>query len=161
MLPPIWTVVGCMSFGELLRWIKNTKSTKVKRCLAREIIGTPNIKLFDGIMRQLATVRNMCAHHGRLWDQRFITRMPHIKGHMRAPMVAFRKKVVEPEQQIQEIADNKMYNTVLVVAHLMLKLSPSSSWPSRLANLVKDSLTDDQIRIMGFPSDWKENEFWK
>ena len=160
MLPPIWTVVGCMSLGELLRWIRNTKDVTVKPLLAKDILGTQNIKLFDGIMRQLTTVRNMCAHHGRLWDQRFITRMPYIKDHMQTPMVEYRKHVSDPKQNVQEIADNKMYNTVLVVAHLMLRLSPASSWPSRLATLVSESLTADQAKIMGFPSNWEEIPFW-
>lgn len=160
MLPPIWTVVGCMSFGELLRWIRNTKVVKVKRQIAKDILGTPNINLFDGIMRQLTTVRNMCAHHGRLWDQRFITRMPYIKDHLKAPMVGFQKVVSDPKQKVQAIADNKMYNTVLIVGHLILRLNPSSSWPSRMAQLVNESLTEDQISIMGFPQNWRTNLFW-
>ena len=27
-LPPIWIIISVMSFGELFRWIKNTKSTQ-------------------------------------------------------------------------------------------------------------------------------------
>ena len=34
-LPPIWIIISVMSFGELFRWIKNTKSTQVKEALQK------------------------------------------------------------------------------------------------------------------------------
>ena len=153
-LPPIWMIVSCMSFGELLRWVKNTESTKVKRSIAKDIIGTQNINLFEGIMRQLSTVRNICAHHGRFWDQRFITRMPVVRDNLLVPMSTQKNSVG------QVISDNKVYNTLLIVAHLMLRLSQDTSWPTRLATLVNSSITDEQQRIMGFPAQWKALPIW-
>lgn len=153
VIPPIWTVVGCMSFGELLRWVRNTDSVQVKRRLCKDILGVSNMDLFDGITRQLSTVRNICAHHGRLWDQRFITKLPMLKRMLKAKMVA--------SSTIATEADNKMYNTLLVLAYLMLWQSPSSSWPRRVADLIDRTLSMDQQKIMGFPENWKTQPLWQ
>ncbi len=153
VIPPIWTVVGCMSFGELLRWVRNTSSVHVKRRLCKDILGVPNMDLFEGITRQLGTVRNICAHHGRLWDQRFITKLPMVRHKLKANMVA--SAITKTE------ADNKIYNTLLILAHLMLCQSSASTWPQRVADLVEGSLTVDQQRIMGFPEDWKDQPLWQ
>lgn len=157
VIPPIWSIVSCMSFGELIRWVHNTESITVKRRIAKDVLGVPNLNLFDGITRQLGTVRNICAHHGRLWDQRFITRMPLVQTHLKAPMVAVQENITNRKT----IADNRIYNTLLILGHLMLLLSPGSSWPSRVADLTKSSLPARLISVMGAPENWDKELLWQ
>lgn len=152
-LPPIWMVVSLMSFGELLRWINNTKSTTIRLKVAQRC-GFPNIDLFTGVTRSLTTVRNICAHHCRLWDNRLLTRMPLIKKNLCAPMQSvLTKSGIE--------SDNRMYNCIVVLAHILLQLNHDSSWVKRVSNLVRTNLTEKEQSLMGFPENWETIDLWK
>lgn len=152
-LPPVWTLVSLMSFGELFHWIRNTASTPVKLKVA-QAFGFSNIQLFESVARSLNVVRNICAHHGRLWDQRLTMRMPLIEKYLIVPMVAVQKPA-------QVEADNRMYNCIAVLAHILLTLTADSSWPQRVGRLVADHLTPrEQQLFMGFPKDWQNTPFW-
>ena len=80
--------------------------------------------------------------------------MPVVRDNLLVPMSTQKNSVG------QVISDNKVYNTLLIVAHLMLRLSQDTSWPTRLATLVNSSITDEQQRIMGFPAQWKALPIW-
>lgn len=152
-LPPVWIIVSLMSFGELFRWVKNTKNSKVKNGIAKKL-GMPNIQTFDGIYRVLTTVRNLCAHHGRLWDKKFKTRLPLISKNLLIPM----QSVQARDESLQ--ADPRIYNCLLILGHIALRLDRNSDWPHRVATLVKTTTKDEQ-KIMGFPEGWAEEDFWK
>lgn len=154
-LPPIWMVTSCMNFGELIRWIKNTKSTPVKLYVAKSV-GIPNIDLFRGVMRNFQTLRNICAHHNRLWDRRFNTRLPFIAKHLLSPMVVASGSELTDRKE----ADNRIYNELLILAHIMLKLSPSSTWTKRVKELVSSSLHNNEQADIGFPVNWAVEPIW-
>lgn len=152
LCPPIWLAISVMTFGEVLRWLKNTDIAQIKGKVARAF-GFPNANVMIGTFRSILTVRNMCAHQERLWDSVLITRMPLITKHFQAPMVTLKQKD-------QIVADARMYNYLLVLGHLMINLNNDTSWPHRIASLVKSSLTKEQQRTMGFPIDWEHYDFW-
>lgn len=151
-LPPIWIIVSLMSFGELFRWVKNTKETKVKNLVAKKL-GMPNVQTLDGVSRALTTLRNLCAHHGRVWDKRFTTRLPLISKNMLIPM----QTVHTRDGSVQ--TDPRVYNCILILGHIALRLDRNSSWPDRVASLIKNTTKEEQI-IMGFPAGWEEEDFW-
>ena len=150
-LPPIWMITSCMNFGELVRWIKNTKNTSIKLYVAKSV-GIPNIDLFKGIMRNFQTLRNICAHHNRLWDRRFNTRLPLIEKHLFSPMVTGAKNHNE--------SDNRIYNELLILAHIMVKLNPMSTWTKRVKDLVLSTLDKEEQQQIGFPAYWEQEKIW-
>lgn len=152
-LPPIWIIVSIMSFGELFRWIKNTKNQKVKNKVAKHL-GMPNTQVFEGVSRVLTTVRNICAHHGRLWDRHLNTKLPYITKNLRVPM-----KAVQGASGTE--SDPRLFNVIVILAHIMVWINKDSSWPNRIANLVSANLGKREQAIMGFPENWESNPFWK
>ncbi len=92
-------------------------------------------------MRNLQTVRNICARHNRLWDRRFNTKLPYIEKRIDPPMVQMeRSKKTDTNRE----ADNRIYNELLVLAHIMQSISPSSTWGRRVKELAHQSLKDDE-----------------
>lgn len=67
-LPPIWAIVETFSLGQLSRWFQNTKESAMKRDIMR-YFGMPTVEAFEGVLHALTPVRNLCAHHGRLWNR--------------------------------------------------------------------------------------------
>ena len=77
-MPPLWAMTELLTFGELSIWIAMTKSIKVKTELARDM-GLGNPKNLEGVIQNIALVRNKCAHHSRVWNRKFMKRLPDIK----------------------------------------------------------------------------------
>jgi len=149
-LPPIWAVAETLSFGALSRWFAATKDTSAKREVARGL-GMPTIEVLEGVLQALTIVRNVCAHHGRLWNRSFVKQLPLMKR-LREQM-----KITRTSGQLQPA--RHVYNYLLVMAYLMSRINPGSSWKTRLMRLLAGT---DKARLaaMGFPSDWEQKPVW-
>ena len=47
-------------------------------------------------------------------------------------------------------ADNRLYNELLILSHIMLKLNANSTWPKRAKTLVLNTLTEEELASCGF-----------
>lgn len=69
-LPPVWMVAEMMSFGQLSRWYSNLDNRALRNEIAKPL-GLPEAVLVPFI-KHLTDIRNICAHHGRLWNRGFL-----------------------------------------------------------------------------------------
>jgi len=122
-LPPVWTVVEIMTFGMLSHWFENTKDINTKKAIIRAF-KIPTIEILESIFHALTPVRNVCAHHSRLWNRRFPLSFLHIKN---------MKNDLVPRNSPNHQA-NYLYNYLVVIQHLMHSISPNSQWKFRLMN---------------------------
>jgi abortive infection bacteriophage resistance protein len=148
-LPPIWVVVETMSLGMLSRWFQNTKDTTTKKAIMRAF-GMPTIEILESVFHALTPVRNICAHHSRLWNRCFAISLPKI-NRMRNSLIP---------QDAPNHQARHLYNYLVVIDVLMRAISPNSSWKNRLMDLLT-TIEPCHYRRMGFPDDWKEREPWK
>jgi abortive infection bacteriophage resistance protein len=149
-LPPLWAVTELMSLGELSMWYAATRDFKVRDAVARDL-GLPTREVCDGVLQAMSYVRNICAHHSRLWNRRLVKRMPQIKR-LREDMVAEHVKG-------QDQPANLAYNVIAVLLHLLHRQSTDSTFGGRLRALV-ETITDAQRAAMGFPTDWRTRPVW-
>lgn len=147
-LPPIWAVVETFSLGTLSRWFKATKDVETKKAVAQKL-EMPTVQVLEGVLHALTPVRNVCAHHGRLWNRRFAIRPPVIKK-LRSPMITDEKG--QPSLYL--------YNYLLIMIHLMGAISPGSSWTCRLKTHIQTRSAQQQ-KAMGFPADWENQALWQ
>src|SRR3546814_18420907 len=66
----VWMVAEMMSFGQLSKWFSNL-SDRALRTRISEPLGLPETVLVP-LIRHVTDVRNICAHHGRLWNRGFL-----------------------------------------------------------------------------------------
>lgn len=137
-LPPLWAVCEVMPFGLLSRWYGNLSDVQVRAAIAKE---------FDLDHRQLASwlhhltiVRNVCAHHGRLWNREF-TVTPT------AP-----KNKPDGLESRWEHGSRQIYNTLLILLHFMDVVAPEHSWRARLREHLATLDAPGGIEAMGFPA---------
>ena len=148
-MPPLWAMTELLTFGELSIWIAMTKSISVKTELARDMgLGSP--KNLEGVIQNISLVRNKCAHHSRVWNRKFMKRIPDIK--ILQPSLVF-----DPKGQGQ--ADNRIYNTLVVLIHMLHQQAADTSYTTRLSEKVR-LLTPDRQTDMGFPSKWEYLPIW-
>jgi abortive infection bacteriophage resistance protein len=144
-LPPIWALVEIMSFGQLSQWYANTAKRSDRNKVAR-LYGVDE-KVLVSLLHHLTTVRNLCAHHARLWNREF-TVTPQLP---RSSPEALRRS-------LWHRSGRKIYNTLALVVFLLDQINPGHHFRQRLGSLILSHEIDDTA--MGFPADWKELPLW-
>jgi abortive infection bacteriophage resistance protein len=143
-LPPIWVVSEVISFGLLSLWYKNLKPHSTRRAIA--VIYDVDDRVFGSWLHHLTTVRNLCAHHSRLWNRDFSIRpeAPRTKPITLAGLFL--------------INSPKIYNTLLILLYLMDRIAPAHRWRERLQRQLKNH--SQWLDTMGFPEHWQSLEIW-
>ena len=103
-------------------------------------------------LRHLTNIRNICAHHERLWDRRISTglRIPKRLGSSRETANAFNR-----------LDQGKIYNALVMTVHLMEVVTPYGDWTERFLNLSEEEAFNSiPYEDMGFPSEWREYAIW-
>ncbi|BAI95815.1 Abi-like protein [Sphingobium indicum UT26S] len=144
-LPPVWMAAEFISFGLLSKFFSALGGRADRKSIARNV-GFDD-RVFQGLMHHLATVRNVCAHHGRLWNRSFTVTFPIAQN------PAALAQTLAPE------ADRKLYNTLTTLLHSMAIVAPNSNWPKQIATLVTENPVGD-FAAMGFPEGWRERPLW-
>ena len=145
--PPIWAACELMTMGDLSKLYSKTKSGKVKGLVAKDL-GLPNKQALESVLQVVSLVRNICAHHSRLWNRRTVKTLPILKS-MRPDLHIVGGKV-----------ENKIYNVLAVLITLLRLQGDVSDWHRGLYNLVANA-TPEQRTYMGFPNDWASRACWK
>jgi abortive infection bacteriophage resistance protein len=148
-MPPLWAMTELLTFGELSIWIAMTKSITVKTELARDMgLGSP--KNLEGVIQNIALVRNKCAHHSRVWNRRFMKRIPGVKI-LRSSLVF--------DSKGQGQADNRIYNTLIALIHMLRQQAADTSYATRLTDIIRLQSPEKQSE-MGFPENWETLPIW-
>ncbi|MFN4038157.1 MAG: Abi family protein [Erythrobacter sp.] len=150
-MPPLWQVTELMTLGELSKWVERTRDNNLKDEIARDL-GLPNKETMEGVLQLLSYIRNICAHHGRLWNRRTVKRAPRVRQFLSDMQIESNKKQSQPE--------NSIYNAIVVLAKTLRHQSPDTTFPQRIAGLV-ETRSPAQRRAMGFPDDWQMRPIWK
>lgn len=149
-LPPAWAVSETFSFTELSKWLSMTANRTVRAKVAHDL-GLPSKEILESSLEALSLMRNVAAHHGRLWNRRFVKRLPNIKR--------FRDDFVVKESGDQRQTDNLIFNIMVLLIRLMRHQAADTSFPLRLCELVSE-VDDEKRRAMGFPADWRARPAW-
>ncbi|ORW22490.1 hypothetical protein AWC18_06770 [Mycolicibacter nonchromogenicus] len=91
-------------------------------------------------LEHMSIVRNICAHHGRLWNRRLTpigtsSRVRHLTDFDALP--------------IDQVQIERVYGTICVITVLLEAISPGSQWRTGVDELVTTSFADFQLRNPG------------
>ncbi|BCA59527.1 Abi family protein [Sphingomonas sp. HMP6] len=145
-LPPVWMAAEILSFGQLSKWIENLRASADRQALARPF-GIDE-RIFCSFLRHLAVVRNICAHHGRLWDRALTVKM------------VLPKYPRDLAVSMNPAAPAAIYNSLTMLAHILATVAPGSHWKSELGALLA-ATPGLNMAAMGFPADWQTRPAWK
>ncbi len=146
----IWGVIHVMSFGQLSKWYSNLRDRAVRKAIS-ETYGIDQ-SVLPSALQQLTAVRNICAHHERLWN---ITLNTGIKIPTRL--------AIHPENvgAFNHQDRHKIYNALVMTIHLMEVITPNGDWPKRLVRIKEEHQSNVPEDQMGFPVNWKTLDLWK
>lgn len=158
--PPIWMAVELLTFKEVsILFVHLRQPRDTQRIEAHFGQKFPLLKSW---FRSLSDLRNICAHHARVWNREFGSRpeMPKkIPTHWPVmPEAIATSAHGHPEQMLDP--RRRLYLQLVVIETLMQVVSPESRWAERLVHLL-DRYPQVSQPHMGFPPDWDKENFWK
>jgi abortive infection bacteriophage resistance protein len=143
---PVWEATEIMAFGTLLTFFTGSPHT-VKKTVASQF-GVP-WGVFRSWLLTLTAVRNICAHHGRLWNRVLGVKplMPDADHY--------------PDWHVPvPIGNDRLFGVLTLCRHCLRHVAPQSAWPERLSALLSE-FPGVPIAAMGFPPDWQDSPLWK
>lgn len=141
---PIWMATECMSFGLASRLYKGLNSSLVKQAVA----STWGLKVpvAASWLQALNYVRNLCAHHARLWNRELRV-----------------KPVIPDERNLpgwSKFDNRRPFFTVCMLSHLLALDSTRGPWVRRAVELIAElEATPKWLRAFGAPPDWRQVTF--
>jgi abortive infection bacteriophage resistance protein len=150
--PPIWIAIELWDFGMLSVFLSGMHIAD--REILAEKYGLPRPALLTSWARNLNNVRNMCAHHGRLWNRSPADQAtPPKRGEI--PMLNHLAD--------DKVAQSRIYATAAALQFLLRTINPTSTWGKRLEHLLASFPTSavSQIEQAGFADNWSLLQLWR
>jgi abortive infection bacteriophage resistance protein len=151
--PPAWMCLELLTIGELSHLYRGLNNKADKKRIADFFEVHPTV--FTSWLHTLTYVRNICAHHSRLWN---------------------RDLAIEPEKLLKpkgpwltnEFNNNKrIFYFICILKYLLTRANPGNSLKNKLELLFEKHATI-AIKYMGIPSNedsemmnWKNQPIWK
>lgn len=131
---PIWVTVEVLSLSTLSMLFKNLKN-KDKLAISKEHYNIP-FKYTQSWLHTLTTIRNTCAHHGRLYGKKLTIR-PQLFDDMQG-----------------EIQNDGVFAAILIACKL-LNEQECAIFKNSLESLIAEYGHFIDTQHLGFPSDWE------
>ena len=152
-LPPSWMVTEMLTYGQLSRVYDNLASFKDQKAIARSL-GT-TAELLRSWAHAISYLRNLCAHHMRLWN-RVLANAPKTPKHPGSNWIRWPIRLDDPGIEAQK----RLYPALAVIEYLLQAVNPSSTWHLRFKELM-DRYPGVSRTHMGMPMDWDSDPFWR
>lgn len=147
-IPPIWMLVEIMTFGELINFYEKFLTKSQGKTISK-VYGINSVDLFVSWMKRLNIIRNICAHHGRLWNKNITTKIMLPNKNNNKSLETYCKLFVKD-------SINKLYNSLLIIQYLLESINGSkNSFINDICSLAKKY--DIDLKDMGFPSNSNSN----
>ncbi|UUY08997.1 Abi family protein [Pseudomonas sp. J452] len=149
-LPPIWAVLEAMSIGQLSKLLAGLHLDHRKSIAA--CFGYDE-SVITSWLKSLTLLRNLCAHHSRLWNTSITSNAPKYANAIQAEF---------PPQ----VDRGRVFSRAVVAQALMHAIDPSSNWNDKfkqvmatlpLATMAKAGCAPS---VLGLVQGWEGRPFW-
>lgn len=146
---PIWVAAEVMSFGALSKMVQGMLKADQKRVSSRYRLQPGTLASW---VHHLVYVRNLCAHHARLWDRVWTIKPDLPAGNVWLP---------------PHLPSNTQLLSSLLIQSTLLRRIPAeqnfaSDWRRRVELLLGEHLPTcpDAMQKMGMPDNWRSHPLW-
>lgn len=149
-LPPIWVVLEEMSIGQLSKLLEGLHLDHRKSIAA---CFTYDESVLTTWLKSLTTLRNLCAHHSRLWNTSITSNTPKYANTIKSEFPAWEDR-------------GRVFSRVVVVQALMRVIDPSSDWKVEFKKVMATLPVATLARagcspsVLGLVQDWETRPFW-
>jgi abortive infection bacteriophage resistance protein len=148
--PDAWMILEVATFGTLSKMYKNLKSQSPARAAIAKEFGMHSAKEFANWLEGITVIRNIVAHHARLWNRTFSKKMMNIKS----------PRGVWLQHGFDEKQTNRLYAAMAAMVYLCNAVDVGNSLAQRVCALIQQ-YPDVPIRKLGFGEDWMSEPLWR
>lgn len=144
---PIWATTEIMTFGSLSKMYKTLKDQE-KSEIARNF--GLHRDILESWMHCLSYIRNLCAHHSRIWNK----------------VLGIKPRIPKKDTRWEGVDNSRIFSIFLLINQLLFSCSGITDLIREWHQSV-DSLFDTLPQVsnlhqsMGMPNNWKEHPLWK
>jgi len=151
---PIWVAVELLDFGAVARLLSLMRVEDQNE--VAKGVNVSSGKRLHSMLRSLAYVRNLAAHHSRTWNRVLTVTLGKMHASEVGPDLAhLAGRPIEP----------KIYGALAVMAYLVRNLDAQSDWSRKVRKHVGRNFPDvpdlNPEADMGFPACWAELPLWR
>lgn len=140
-LPPLWMAVEVLSLGTTLSFFRIVEPSLKKDIADR--FGVHD-RVFESWVTALNALRNICAHHGRVWNREF----------------GYKPLIPNKLAAWQGVCNDRLFGMLCILRHLLRRIAPQSGWKDRIETLIEAHPLIPRLS-MGMPVDWTKHPLWK
>lgn len=152
-LPPCWMMVEMLTWGDLSYLYGGLVRAPDQKAIARGV-GT-HAELLTSWLKGINLVRNICAHHARLWNRELGV---NVKLPTSDKVRWLEQSIVLSDPHIRW--EKRLYPVLVALQSLLYTISPASRWAERLAALLA-KYPHISLAHMGIPANWQQDPFWQ
>ncbi len=147
--PDAWLIIELATFGTLSKMYKNLRSQLPESAAIAKEFGLYSTKDFSNWIEVASMMRNIVAHHSRLWNRSL------------AKKASDPKKKRDPwlNGRLNDRQKNKPYAVFCAIAYLCNAINPQQRFTSSIQNLSAE-YPSIQLSHYGFPKRWKSEPLW-
>jgi abortive infection bacteriophage resistance protein len=153
-MPPSWMMLEISSFGNLSNLYSNLRPGLTKRQIA-EHFGLDD-STFASWIHALVYIRNLCAHHARLWNRLYSIRA-QVPNNPRNPFL--KSTYFLDENGDKNYFNKKTYFVLSMIIYLLNTVNPKHTFQSKFHQLLNKFPMID-LKAMGFPEGWENEVLW-
>jgi len=148
---PIWVAIELWDFGMLSIFLSGMQVQDVQDIAMK--YGIARWELLTSWVRAINHIRNICAHHSRLWN-RSPADQPKPPKHGELPILEHLAG--------DHFGQIRLYAVAAVIQFLLRTMNPSTSWADRLKQHVGSFPTAPGVTVgqSGFPPGWEHLPLW-
>jgi abortive infection bacteriophage resistance protein len=154
---PVWAGIEIWDFGMLSVFYSGLRHN-LRQPIAHSL-GVGNPVLLSSWLRTLNFVRNICAHHSRLWNRNLVDRpkttgqgVPPELHHLQQPLAA----------PLRMLPAERVYGAIAVAQYLLRNLSPDDPFSQDMCDLLSEMpRAFGDGGQMGFPANWQQLPLWQ
>jgi abortive infection bacteriophage resistance protein len=151
---PVWALTEILELGHLSVLYRGMNQVEAEELALA--FGVPTKKLMASWLASLNYMRNVAAHHARLFNRK-LQYAPSRPKAGRIPVLDHLRQSEHPKQV------HGTYNALAVIAYLLRSIDLDSDWGARLATLLRDFPTSEALTItsLGAPDEWGDFPLWR
>lgn len=143
---PIWAAIEVWDFGLLSKLFAGMQFNDQKKIADK--YGAVNGKAFASWLRSLNFIRNVSAHHSRLWNINVLERAP----------------LPQSASYWRQLNNERPFLYFCFMQQMLRVLCPNSSWSQRFAGVLEEFSSKDitiSLADFGLVEGWEEWDIWK
>lgn len=149
---PVWALTEILELGQLSVLYRGMQRDDAEEIA--DAFGIPTKAMMGSWLASLSYVRNLAAHHARLFNRRLLYTPPRPKPGQ-VPVL----------DHLRDFEERKFstYNALAVTAYLMRSIDPAVNWSAGAAQLLRRFPESFALTVesLGAPAYWEELELWK